>query len=67
MASIGGAIHHIGNIHKYARKEDVPEHTVFVIITDGKVIHEAVASVRESAVIPPEWKARIEEDARGRK
>lgn len=33
--AIGGAIHHIGNIHKYAREEDVPEHTVFVIITDG--------------------------------
>jgi len=35
MDAIGGAIHHIGNIHKYARKEDVPEHTIFVIITDG--------------------------------
>ncbi len=33
--AIGGAIHHIGNIHKYARKEDVPEHTMFVITTDG--------------------------------
>ena len=33
--AIGGAIHHIGNIHKYARHEDVPEHTVFVITTDG--------------------------------
>ena len=33
--AIGGAIHHIGNIHKYARPEDVPEHTVFVITTDG--------------------------------
>ncbi len=33
--AIGGAIHHIGNIHKYARREDVPEHTVFVITTDG--------------------------------
>ena len=33
--AIGGAIHHIGNVHKYARSEDVPEHTVFVIITDG--------------------------------
>ncbi len=33
--AIGGAIHHIGSIHKYARREDVPEHTVFVIITDG--------------------------------
>ena len=35
MDAIGGAIHHIGNIHKYARPEDVPEHTVFVITTDG--------------------------------
>ena len=33
--AIGGAIHHIGNIHKYARPEDVPEHTLFVITTDG--------------------------------
>lgn len=33
--AIGQAIHHIGNVHKYARKEDVPEHTVFVITTDG--------------------------------
>lgn len=33
--AIGGAIHHIGNIHKYAREEDVPEHTMFVIMTDG--------------------------------
>lgn len=36
LDAIGGAIHHIGNVHKYARKEDVPEHTIFVIITDGK-------------------------------
>ena len=33
--AIGGAIHHIGTVHKYARPEDVPEHTGFVIITDG--------------------------------
>ena len=33
--AIGGAIHHIGNIHKYARPEDVPEHTLFIITTDG--------------------------------
>ena len=33
--AIGGAIRHIGNIHKYARREDVPEHTMFVITTDG--------------------------------
>ena len=33
--AIGGAIHHIGNIHKYARPEDVPEHTMLIITTDG--------------------------------
>ena len=33
--AIGGAIHHIGNIHKYARREDVPAHTMFIITTDG--------------------------------
>ena len=35
LDAIGGAIHHIGNVHKYARKEDVPEHTLFIITTDG--------------------------------
>lgn len=35
MDAIGGAIHHIGNIHKYIRNEDVPAHTMFVIMTDG--------------------------------
>ena len=35
LDALGGAIHHIGNIHKYAREEDVPEHTIFVITTDG--------------------------------
>ena len=35
LDAVGGAIHHIGNIHKYARKEDVPEKTLFVITTDG--------------------------------
>lgn len=34
--AIGGAIHHIGNIHKYARKEDVPARTMFLITTDGQ-------------------------------
>ncbi|MBR0515012.1 MAG: VWA domain-containing protein [Clostridia bacterium] len=33
--AIGGAIHHMGNVHKYAREEDVPEHTIFIITTDG--------------------------------
>ncbi len=35
LDAVGRAIRHIGNIHKYAREEDVPEKTVFVIITDG--------------------------------
>ena len=35
LDAIGGAIHHIGNLHKYAREEDIPEHTLFVITTDG--------------------------------
>ena len=32
LDAIGGAIHHIGNVHKYARKEDVPEHTLFLFL-----------------------------------
>ena len=36
LDAVGGAIHHIGNVHKYARMEDVPERTLFVIITDGE-------------------------------
>ena len=35
LDAVGGAIHHIGNVHKYARQEDVPEKTLFIITTDG--------------------------------
>jgi uncharacterized protein YegL len=35
LDAVGSAIHHIGNIHKYAREEDRPEKTLFVITTDG--------------------------------
>ena len=35
LDAVGSAIHHIGNIHKYAREEDRPEKTIFVITTDG--------------------------------
>lgn len=35
LDAVGGAIHHIGNIHKYARREDMPEKTMFIITTDG--------------------------------
>ena len=33
--AVGSSIKHIGNIHKYAREEDVPNKTLFVITTDG--------------------------------
>ena len=35
LDAVGSAIHHIGNVHKYARQEDRPEKTLFVITTDG--------------------------------
>jgi len=35
LDALGGAVSHIGNIHKYARAEDVPQKTLFVITTDG--------------------------------
>lgn len=35
LDAVGGAVKHIANVHKYAREEDRPEHTIFVIITDG--------------------------------
>lgn len=36
LDAIGGAIHHIGNVHRYAREEDRPEKTLFIITTDGE-------------------------------
>ena len=35
LDAVGSAIHHIGNVHKYAREEDRPEKTLLVITTDG--------------------------------
>ena len=35
LDAVGGAIRHIGNVHKYAKEEDRPEKTIFVITTDG--------------------------------
>lgn len=35
LDAVGSTIKHVAGIHKYARSEDVPEHTMFVIITDG--------------------------------
>lgn len=131
LDAVGKAIRHIGNVHKYARPEDVPGHTLFVIITDGMenasvrytadrvramiehqkskygwefmflganidavetarhfgigsdravsyrsdkegtrlnydVISEAVSNMRCEETLPPNWKARIEDDMRTR-
>lgn len=35
LDAVGSSVHHIKNIHKYARDEDRPEHTIFIITTDG--------------------------------
>jgi hypothetical protein len=35
LDAVGNAISHIGNVHKYAREEDRPEKTLFIITTDG--------------------------------
>lgn len=53
LDAMGGAIHHIGNVHKYAREEDRPEKTLFVITTDGmenascRYTHEKVKAMVE--------------------
>ena len=53
LDAVGSAIHHIGNVHKYAREEDRPEKTLFVITTDGmenasvKYSYEKVRSMIE--------------------
>ena len=36
LDALGDAIHHIGTVHKYAREEDRPEKTLFIITTDGQ-------------------------------
>ena len=44
LDAIGGAIHHIGNVHKYARAEDVPEHK-----SAFRAKHEAELVIFEAA------------------
>ena len=54
LDAVGGAIRHIKNVHKYARQEDIPEKTLFVITTDGmenasrKYTYEAVRTMIET-------------------
>ena len=78
LDAVGGAIHHIGNIHKYARDEDRPEKTLFIITTDGmenssrrytykKVKDAAIHHVRSSdKLLAPNWKQKIDEDVKRR-
>ena len=50
LDAVGSAVHHIGNVHKYAREEDRPEKTLFVITTDGmenSSIHYTYSKVKE--------------------
>jgi uncharacterized protein YegL len=35
LDAVGGAVHHISNVHKYIREEDRPFKTIVVITTDG--------------------------------
>ena len=35
LDAVGNSIRHIANVHKYAREEDRPEKTLFIITTDG--------------------------------
>ena len=35
LDAVGGTVRHIARIHKYARREDVPDRTLVVITTDG--------------------------------
>ena len=59
LDAIGSAMHHIGNVHKYARPEDVPEHTVFVITTDGM---ENASYMYDADKVKSQIKLRSERD-----
>lgn len=60
LDAIGGAIHHIKNIHKYARPEDVPEHTLIVIMTDGMENASFQYSEQEVKTMIREQKAKYD-------
>lgn len=73
LDAVGGTIQHIGNVHKYAREEDRPERTLFIITTDGKgtaVIYEAmsdaVCSIRACRPMSSAWKRKVDMDYRKR-
>ena len=47
LDAVGDAIKHVRNIHKYAREEDLPQKTLFVITTDGMENSSVKFSYRE--------------------
>ncbi len=47
LDAVGSSIHHIGNVHKYAREEDRPDRTLFVITTDGMENASVVYSYKD--------------------
>lgn len=59
--AIGNTVNHIAAIHKYVRPEDVPAHTMFVIITDGyenasrEFTHQHVKTLIESKKEKEHW------------
>lgn len=61
LDAVGDAVHHIANIHKYAREEDIPEKTLFVITTDGmenasrKYSHKEVKKLIEKVQEEKGW------------
>ena len=57
LDAVGGAVRHIRNVHKYARSEDVPEHTIFVITTDG---HENASWYYDSDTVKEQIKKQTE-------
>ena len=61
LDAVGGAVHHISNVHKYAREEDVPEKTIFIITTDGmenasrKYSYDSVKKMIEASKSEKGW------------
>ena len=57
LDAIGEAMRHIGNVHKYARPEDVPERTAFIITTDGM---ENASFIHDSESVKAQIKQKSE-------
>ena len=65
LDAVGGAIDHIGRIHKYARAEDLPDKTLFVITTDGMENASGRYSYRDVSRMVKRQEERYGSDAVG--